>query len=155
MSVTVELQNLCPGHWVPSGKVMKAWLARAARDMPGDKRPLQVSIRVVNEQDSADLNRQYRGKDMPTNVLSFACQLPDPMLAPLKTVPVGDIALCAPVIEQEATAQCKTLESHWAHLLTHGFLHLQGYDHQTETEAKQMEQLEIAILSDLGYANPY
>lgn len=107
----------------------------------------EVTIRIVGEQEGRQLNNFYRNKDYPTNVLTF----------PLTEEPylVGDIVLCAPVIEAEAKAQNKSLEAHYAHLTVHGILHLQGYDHETDAQAELMEGLETAIVTKLGYASPY
>ena len=107
----------------------------------------EVTIRIVDEEEGRILNSTYRGKDYPTNVLTF----------PLTEEPhlMGDIIICAPVVEAEARAQNKTLEAHYAHLTVHGVLHLHGYDHETEPQAELMEAIEIQIITKLGYANPY
>jgi len=107
----------------------------------------EVTIRIVDETEGRDLNNTYRGKDYATNVLTF----------PLTEIPhlMGDIIICAPVVEAEAKAQDKPLEAHYAHLTVHGILHLHGYDHETEAEAELMEGLETAIVTKLGYASPY
>lgn len=107
----------------------------------------EVTIRIVDETEGRELNKTYRGKDYATNVLTF----------PLTEEPhlIGDIIICAPVVEAEAKAQHKSLEAHYAHLTVHGILHLHGYDHETEAQAELMEGLETAIVTKLGYANPY
>ena len=155
MNVTVELQNDCPGDWAPGNDVMEHWLQQATERVAQRELPCLVSVRIVGEQDSSALNSQYRGKDRATNVLSFPCELPAGVSAALGSKPLGDIVLCAPVIAREARDQGKTLEAHWAHMLTHGFLHLQGYDHQSDATAQDMEQLETAILDGLGFPDPY
>lgn len=155
MNVTVELRNDCPTHWVPAGGTIRKWLNEASRALADKSKPCKVSIRAVDEKDSSALNKQYRGKNSPTNVLSFPSALPASVSRVLRVIPLGDIAVCAPVIEREAVRQGKTLESHWAHMLTHGFLHLHGFDHQTESEAAEMENLETDILTSLGYPSPY
>ena len=111
----------------------------------------QVSIKIVDEQESQMLNYQYRHKNQPTNVLSF------PMHVALdeQAVLLGDIAICAPVVKREAEQQGKSITAHWAHMLVHGMLHLQGYDHMEAKQAEVMENLEIAILQRLGFACPY
>jgi len=108
-------------------------------------------IRIVDEPESRSLNRQFRGIDEPTNVLSF------PFAAPprVRSKHIGDLVVCAPVVEREAAEQGKPLEAHWAHMVVHGVLHLLGYDHQTDADAETMEGLEIAILGRLGFPNPY
>ena len=155
MNVTVELQNDCPEDWAPGNDVMEHWLQLATGQTAQLDLPCLVSVRIVGEQDSSALNAQYRGKQRPTNVLSFPCTLPPGISTALGSNPLGDIVLCAPVIAQEARDQGKTLEAHWAHMLTHGFLHLQGYDHQTEVTAREMEHLETVILDGLGFPDPY
>ena len=110
--------------------------------------PAEIAVRVVGEDEGRSLNRQYRGKDYATNVLTFDyAQQP---------VVMADLVLCGPVIEREAREQGKTLQAHYAHLLVHGALHARGYDHETdESDALEMETLEILLLSALGFDNPY
>jgi probable rRNA maturation factor len=107
----------------------------------------EIALRLVDEAEGRELNRDYRGKDYATNVLTF----------PLTDAPLlmGDIVLCAPVVEKEAAEQGKALEAHYAHLLIHGVLHLQGYDHETDAEAEIMERRETQLVTKLGYAAPY
>lgn len=107
----------------------------------------EATIRIVGEAEGRELNKTYRGKDYATNVLTF----------PLTEEPhlMGDIIICAPVVAAEALAQNKPLEAHYAHLTVHGILHLHGYDHEIEAQAELMESLETAIVTKLGYANPY
>jgi probable rRNA maturation factor len=107
----------------------------------------EVTIRIVDEVEGRELNKMYRAKDYATNVLTF----------PLTEEPhlMGDIIICAPVVAAEALAQNKSLEAHYAHLTVHGVLHLHGYDHEIEAQAELMEGLETAIVSKLGYADPY
>ena len=107
----------------------------------------EIVIRLVDEVEGQQLNHQFRGKDYATNVLTFADHDIQPLL--------GDIVLCAPVIQQEAQQQHKQLQAHYAHMTIHGILHLQGYDHLVDSEAAEMEQLEIQILSQFGLPNPY
>jgi len=107
----------------------------------------EVTIRIVDTDEGRDLNNSYRAKDYATNVLTFPL-LAEPHL-------LGDIIMCAPVVAAEAAAQHKSVEAHYAHLTVHGILHLHGYDHETEAEAELMEGLETAIVTKLGYADPY
>lgn len=130
-----NLENL------PSKPLLHKWASAALRV------DTEVTIRIVDTQEGQELNSMYRGKDYATNVLTF----------PLTEEPhlMGDIIICAPVVEAEAEAQNKPLEAHYAHLTVHGILHLHGYDHETIEQAELMEGLEISILAKLGYANPY
>jgi len=106
----------------------------------------EITLRIVDAEEGQALNRDYRGKDYATNVLTF----------PLNEAPLmGDIVLCAPTVEKEAAEQGKPLEAHYAHLVVHGVLHLQGHDHENEADAGEMEALETQIVTKLGYADPY
>ncbi len=112
------------------------------------KHPGEIAVRIVGEDEGRALNKQYRRKDYATNVLTF-----DYMQAPMV---MGDLVLCGPVVEREAKEQGKPLEAHYAHLLVHGTLHAQGYDHETnERDALEMEALEVLLMGALGYPNPY
>jgi probable rRNA maturation factor len=110
----------------------------------------EITLRLVDEPESQALNRAYRGIDRPTNVLSFSYDPP-----PGSDALVGDLVICAPVVAREATAQGKAPEAHWAHLVVHGTLHLLGHDHQNDEEAREMESLEVQILAELGFPDPY
>lgn len=125
----------------PTRAQIKKW-ALAALEVDAE-----VALRLVDEAEGRELNRDYRGKDYATNVLTF----------PLAEEPVlmGDIVLCHAVVEKEAQEQNKPLEAHYAHLVVHGMLHMQGYDHETDEEAETMEALETQIVTKLGYADPY
>lgn len=135
--------------FLPSANELNRW-ARAALQ-PGVK-TAEVSILIVDADEGRSLNRDYRGKDYATNVLSFALNEGETVAGmPL----FGDLVLCAPVVAQEATDQGKDLLAHYAHLTVHGMLHLQGLDHEDEAEADAMEALETLILAKLGYPDPY
>lgn len=113
--------------------------------------PYELTIRVVSPAESQQLNHDYRGKDSPTNVLSFPFDAPPDVDLAL----LGDLAICADVVTREAQEQQKTLTAHWAHMVIHGTLHLLGYDHIENDEAEQMEALEIELLAGFGIADPY
>ena len=115
---------------------------RAALELPGE-----ISVRIVDEDEGRRLNREFRGKDYATNVLTFDYEH--------EPVVTADLVLCAPVVEREAQAAGLTLEAHYAHLLVHGTLHAQGYDHETEEEARAMEGRESELLPRLGFADPW
>jgi probable rRNA maturation factor len=134
--------------WAPRARDIAMWAGTAiGRRAAGG----ELGVRVVGSAESRRLNARYRGKDKPTNVLSFPPgPLPGGDLRPL-----GDLVICAQVVRSEAREQRKPLEAHWAHLVVHGALHLIGYDHEREAEAKRMERREIAVLRRLGFANPY
>ncbi|MGH8305488.1 MAG: rRNA maturation RNase YbeY, partial [Steroidobacteraceae bacterium] len=114
----------------------------------------ELGVRVVGAAESRRLNARFRGRDAPTNVLSFpAARLPRAVRACLR--PLGDLVICPRILRGEARAQQKTLRAHWAHLVVHGSLHLIGYDHEHARQARRMERREIAVLRRLGFANPY
>ena len=116
----------------------------------------EIGIACVNNDESHKLNLEYRGKDKPTNVLSFPSDIPDEMAAILDSFPIGDLVICIPVVLAEGAEQGKTPLTHFTHMLVHGTLHLMGYDHETSDEdAEEMEALEIEILAKLGFDNPY
>jgi probable rRNA maturation factor len=138
---------------IPDLSLLQTWATAAYLDdvsSASDSNAI-VSIRVTTSDEIQELNKQYRGKDKATNVLSFPMQLPEGIDVRL----LGDIALCASVIRQEAKQQSKSENSHWAHMVVHGMLHLQGLDHIKHDEAKEMEQMEINILNQLGFDSPY
>ncbi|HEX3844964.1 MAG TPA: rRNA maturation RNase YbeY [Steroidobacteraceae bacterium] len=136
--------------WAPRARDIATWAGTAiGRRAAGG----ELGIRVVGSAESRRLNARYRGKDKPTNVLSFP-PAPLPDLA-ADSRPLGDLVICAQVVRSEAREQRKPLEAHWAHLVVHGALHLVGYDHEREAEAKRMERREITVLRRLGFANPY
>ncbi|HOZ04554.1 MAG TPA: rRNA maturation RNase YbeY [Arenimonas sp.] len=137
-----------PRAGLPSAQSFKKWAAAAVK---GRIRKADLAIRIVDSKEGGALNRHYRGKDYPTNVLSFPADLPEGVTVPL----LGDLVICAPVVAKEAKEQGKTLAAHYAHLTIHGVLHLLGMDHEDEREALLMEQLERDILADLGYSDPY
>lgn len=130
-------------HWVETALAFEA----QTEDFP----ETEMTIRIVDEEESQTLNREYRGKDYPTNVLSFPFEVPEGIELPL----LGDLVICCQVMEREAKEQQISLASHWAHLAVHGTLHLLGYDHIEEAEAEEMEGLETQIMQKLGFEDPY
>ncbi|MDE8742141.1 rRNA maturation RNase YbeY [Pectobacterium polaris] len=133
---------------LPEEKDFQRWLEGV---LPQFQEVSEVTIRIVDEAESRDLNNTYRGKDKPTNVLSFPFEAPPEVELPL----LGDLIICRQVVEREATEQEKTVEEHWAHMVVHGSLHLLGYDHIEDSEAEEMEALETEIMQSMGYADPY
>ena len=154
MNVTIDLENASSGSTVPRQAQFESWAQAALDETVSEATQYLVTIRIVNENESADLNQHYRDKQGPTNILSFPAG--DDFVFPGAVQrPLGDLAICAPVVNREAREQDKTTEAHWAHMTVHGLLHLQGYDHEAEEEAVLMEALEVRILATLGYNNPY
>lgn len=147
MSVIVDFQCTIEDD-VPEEACFKRWAEAALSQVEED---CELSIRLTDEAESAELNGQYRHKQGPTNVLSF------PFESPISIEPVllGDLVICAPVVEREAVQQNKLSANHWAHMVVHGCLHLLGYDHIEEAEAEEMEALEVKILNSLEIPNPY
>jgi len=151
----IELQWAIDELPLPTQRQCDLWVSAALVDRQKNQ-AVEMTIRIVDLQESQQLNGDYRNKDKPTNVLSFEFEQP-PGLADLgEALPyLGDLAICAEVVALEAAAQHKTVESHWAHMIVHGTLHLQGYDHINDDDADMMEGLEIKIMQGLGFANPY
>lgn len=142
----VDIDNASTAANLPQESHFHTW-AEAATERDN----AEVAIRIVDEDESAELNQTYRYKAGPTNVLSFPFEVPDGVPNDL----LGDLVICAPVVVREAAEQGKPLAAHWAHMVVHGVLHLQGYDHIDDAEAEVMEAKEIAILAALGFPNPY
>jgi len=146
MNVTINLQVAAKEEGIPTIAQFENWINETILD-----KVTEMTIRIVDEKESATLNRKYRNKSGPTNVISFTYnQSPQENEHNL-----GDLAICAPLVTKESIEQNKPLESHWAHLTVHGTLHLLGYDHQDDETAVTMEALEAAILGRLGFDNPY
>lgn len=151
----VETQFVARRPWVPDAAALRRWARGAYASVAHGKRPRAgaplICIRVVGAAESRRLNRSFRGKDAPTNVLSF----PASPQERANDGALGDLAICAPVVAREARAQDKILAAHWAHMVVHGVLHLAGYDHRHDREARRMERAEVEILRGFGYQNPY
>lgn len=139
--LSLSVQYASDAKALPTRPQLRRWVRAAL------SHDAHVTLRIVDEAEGRELNKAYRGKDYATNVLTFVYDEGTPLQ--------GDIALCAPVVEREATAQHKTLAAHYAHMVIHGILHLQGYDHENKAEAAQMEGLETALMTKLGYPDPY
>ncbi len=146
--VDLDLQIAVEGFELPSTQEMELWVKTALRD---SMEQAELTIRIVDVAESQMLNSTYRGKDKPTNVLSFPFEAPPGIELPL----LGDLVVCAAVVKQEAIDQNKPLDAHWAHMVVHGCLHLLGYDHIEDIEAEEMESLETQLIESLGYNNPY
>lgn len=146
--IDLDLQIAVEAPDLPAEADILRWVAAAVGDAMEEA---QLTVRITDEAEIRELNATYRGKDYATNVLSFPFEAPPGVDIPL----LGDIVVCAAVVAREAAEQEKPLQAHWAHMVIHGTLHLLGYDHIEEADAEEMEGLEIALLADLGYANPY
>ena len=148
MNLQIDIQ-CASGESVPDEDDLRSWVNAT---LSGRRSAAtEVSIRLVDIDEMTTLNESFRGKSGPTNVLSFPSDLPQELELPL----LGDIVICAPVVRDEAQAQRKPLQAHWAHMTVHGTLHLLGYDHIEEDEAVTMESLETEILASLNYPCPY
>lgn len=140
-----------PDDWLyPSEKRLQRWLDTALTVLAHDE-ALEVTVRLVDDQEITELNQEYRDKAKPTNVLAFPCDWDLPEEPRL----LGDIVIAVNVVNSEAKTQKKTMEQHWAHIVIHGFLHLLGYDHIQDAEAEKMETIERNILAALGFPDPY
>ena len=145
----LSVQYACNREGVPCRADFRRWL-RAAE--PGAAR---ITVRLVDEAEGRELNRDYRGKDYATNVLTFAYDEGEDLPLPEGLPLMGDLVLCRQVVERKAAEQGKALDAHYAHLSVHGMLHLQGFDHEVDAEAEEMEAREREILATLGYPDPY
>jgi probable rRNA maturation factor len=139
LSLSVQYASAAAG--IPTRPQFRRWASAALQ------RDVQIALRIVDAQEGQALNRDYRGKDYATNVLTFVYDDTEPLS--------GDIVICAPVVAREAQEQGKALQAHYAHMTLHAVLHLQGYDHENEAEAAEMEALETALMAKLGYPAPY
>lgn len=145
----IDLQMACEQETgLPTAEQIEQWATAAVQPQSDE---VEMTVRIVDEAESHALNLNYRGKDRPTNVLSFPFECPDEVELPL----LGDLVICRQVVEREAQEQDKPLMAHWAHMVVHGSLHLLGYDHIEDDEAEEMESLETQIMTGLGFADPY
>ncbi|MCK5894533.1 MAG: rRNA maturation RNase YbeY [Endozoicomonadaceae bacterium] len=148
MAVYVDLQVASESVNLPSKETLTHW-AKAA--IGHAREETEISIRIVDMEEGAKLNQTWRHQPGATNVISFPSDLPEELCLPL----IGDLAVCAPVVEREAEEQNKSLNAHWAHMIIHGTLHLLGYDHIEDSDALKMEAFETQVLTGLGYPAPY
>jgi probable rRNA maturation factor len=148
MAIILDLQLASTADNLPGEAEVQQWLDAAILPFQAEA---EVTVRIVDNSESQQLNFDYRGKDKPTNVLSFPFQCPPGIELPL----LGDLVICAPVVMAEAAEQGKSLSAHWAHMVVHGSLHLLGFDHINDDDAQQMEAEEVTILQQLGFTNPY
>lgn len=148
MTLELEVQYVTQVDEIPSESFFAQWSRAALRQ---ERQHAELVIRLVDEAESRKLNREFRGKDRPTNVLSFPSDLPSVVQSDL----LGDLVICAPVVLREAAEQGKSARAHWAHMVVHGVLHLLGYDHQEQIDADVMERLEREVLASLNIQDPY
>ncbi|WP_260259139.1 rRNA maturation RNase YbeY [Vibrio intestinalis] len=149
MAIELDLQLAVEQEdGLPSFEDIHLWLSKAVSQFQPQA---EVTVRIVDQQESHQLNLEYRGKDKPTNVLSFPFEAPPGIEMDL----LGDLIVCRQVVEQEAIEQEKPLSAHWAHMIVHGSLHLLGYDHIEDDEAEEMESLETEIMQSMGFEDPY
>jgi probable rRNA maturation factor len=149
MPYQIDIENNSQSQQIPALVELERWISAALATQQLED--AEVSVYIVDEVESQELNAEYRGKDKPTNVLSFPADIPEEVGVPL----LGDLVVCAPVVEREAQEQSKSLSAHWAHMLVHGTLHLLGFDHIVDDDAEVMETLETQIVTGLGYPAPY
>lgn len=152
MSVQIEVQFALEDEALPPSSAFRIWANAALADLDRDA---GIAIRITDEDESRQLNNEYRGKDSPTNVLSFPFEAPEGVPAEELGNHLGDLVICAPVVEREAVEQKKTPAAHWAHMVVHGVLHLRGFDHENQADAEEMEGREREVLDGLGFADPY
>jgi len=151
IELMLDLQLACEDNSeLPTEEQLNLWATAALTSRTDIEEP-ELTVRIVDEEESQQLNFEYRGKDKPTNVLSFPFEAPAHVPLPL----LGDLIVCKQVVAREAAEQGKTSEAHWAHMIVHGCLHLLGYDHIEDEEAEEMEGIERIVLADLGFEDPY
>ncbi len=144
----VDIQVATDTEYLPDEADLRHWLSAC---LPRDRLDSEITVRIVGPLESQTLNARYRDQPKPTNILSFPADIPPE----LQIAFLGDLVVCAAIVESEAVTQGKTLKAHWAHMIVHGTLHLLGYDHVEDSEAVEMEALETRILAALGFAAPY
>ena len=152
MQAEFEVQRATTSTRTPGDDEFGLWVNAVPADQACN---FALTIRIVDEQEAQRFNREYRMRDYATNVLSFPAELPEGLPAEVTQSQLGDLLICAPVVEREAMEQRRLETDHWAHLTIHGILHLLGYDHEQANEAAVMESLETEILAKLGISDPY
>ena len=152
MPAKLEIQRAADTSLTPDDDQFQLWADAALAGKPGQS---TLTIRIVDEQEARDFNRKYRNKDYATNVLSFPAELPEGLPMEIRQSLLGDLLICAAVVEHEAKQQQRPVMDHWTHLTIHGVLHLLGYDNEQVEEASAMETLETEILAKLGISDPY
>lgn len=155
MKTLIELQNTIESDSVPNEEKMTQWVEKALAIAGAKLKQPELTIRIVSSEESQQLNRDYRQKDKPTNVLSFSFEAPEMIPNEELDEYLGDLVICKDIVIQEAEEQKKPVENHWTHLIVHGVLHLLGFDHIENEEADEMETLETKILATLGIDDPY
>lgn len=152
--VEIDIQIASRAAGLPDTEILHAWVA-AALSGAAPATAADLTVRIVDEAESRDLNKRFRDRDAATNVLSFPAASLPPDAGGGAPATRGDIVICAPLVLREAETQGKQAADHWAHLLVHGVLHLLGYDHETDADARAMESLEVRILAGGGVDDPY
>lgn len=148
-AITIDLQIATSANaYIPAEDKIYEWASAAANPF---RKTAEMTVRVVDEAEIRDLNATYRHMDKVTNVLSFPAEVPEIVDLPL----LGDVIICAAVVDQEAQEQGKLPDAHWAHMVVHGVLHLLGFDHEEDADAVEMESEEVKILKKLGFEDPY
>ena len=149
MKLRLSVQYGVARAGLPADSALHRWAHAALKGLR--RRRVALGLRIVGSAESAALNGRFRRKSYPTNVLSFPFEAPPGTRSDI----LGDLVICAPVVRREARTQRKSVNAHWAHMVVHGILHLRGYDHRKRQDAAVMEKMEIRLLKELGYANPY
>jgi len=152
MQIDLEVQRAIAVAGIPEDTQFLVWVEAA---LAGTGKDARLTIRIVDEHEAWQFNREYRQRDYATNVLSFPAELPDGLPAEIRDPQIGDLLICAPVVTSEAKEQNRPVADHWAHLTIHGILHLLGYDHEQADDADKMESLETETLAKLGIPDPY
>ena len=149
MKVQLNVQNVSASKHVPGSAQLLQWAEAALSEF--DEDVVELGVRIVDEDESAELNSRYRKKQGATNVLSFSYEDPPGASSNI----LGDLVICAPIVQQEAREQNMSPEAHWAHIVVHGIMHLCGYDHEQDNDAEVMQDKEAQFLKTLGYPDPY